>query len=63
LSGSPDADRRKSGWNDKYWHDRYIGALPKSARILDLGCGGAIPIGFKRKIDVNVDSLDVFAPI
>jgi len=39
-----DADRRRSGWNDKRWHDRFIRALPKSARVLDLGCGGAIPV-------------------
>lgn len=39
-----DADRRNSGWNDKSWHDRFVEALPKSARVLDLGCGGGIPI-------------------
>ncbi|HET7803908.1 MAG TPA: class I SAM-dependent methyltransferase [Pseudolabrys sp.] len=39
-----DADRRDGGWNDKRWHDRFIGALPKSARVLDLGCGGGIPV-------------------
>jgi predicted TPR repeat methyltransferase len=41
-----DSDRRKNGWNDKRWHDRFVEALPKSARILDLGCGGAIPVAF-----------------
>lgn len=39
-----DADRRNSGWNDKRWHDRFVEALPKSARVLDLGCGGGIPV-------------------
>jgi SAM-dependent methyltransferase len=39
-----DADRRNSGWNDRRWHDRFVEALPKSARVLDLGCGGGIPV-------------------
>jgi SAM-dependent methyltransferase len=39
-----DADRRSSAWNDRRWHDRFIEALPKSARVLDLGCGGGIPV-------------------
>jgi predicted TPR repeat methyltransferase len=39
-----DADRRKAGWNDKRWHDRFVEALPKSAHVLDLGCGGGIPV-------------------
>jgi predicted TPR repeat methyltransferase len=39
-----DADRRKADWNDKRWHDRFVEALPKSARVLDLGCGGGIPV-------------------
>jgi trans-aconitate methyltransferase len=39
-----DADRRNSGWNDKRWHERFVEALPNSARVLDLGCGGGIPV-------------------
>jgi trans-aconitate methyltransferase len=39
-----DADRRKSGWNDKRWHDRFIELLPKRAKVLDLGCGGGSPV-------------------
>lgn len=39
-----DADRRNSAWNDRRWHDRFVEALPKSARVLDLGCGGGIPV-------------------
>ena len=39
-----EADRRNGGWNDKPWHDRFISALPKGARVLDLGCGGGAPV-------------------
>jgi SAM-dependent methyltransferase len=39
-----DADRRSANWNDKRWHDRFVDALLKSARVLDLGCGGGIPV-------------------
>jgi SAM-dependent methyltransferase len=39
-----DADRRNSGWNDQRWHNRFVEALPESARVLDLGCGGGIPV-------------------
>ena len=39
-----DADRRKSGWNDKRWHDRFVEALPEHASVLDLGCGGGSPV-------------------
>jgi 2-polyprenyl-3-methyl-5-hydroxy-6-metoxy-1,4-benzoquinol methylase len=39
-----DADRRKSGWNDEIWHARFIEALPEHASILDLGCGGGVPV-------------------
>jgi ubiquinone/menaquinone biosynthesis C-methylase UbiE len=41
-----DTDRRKSGWNDRHWHDRFVETLPRSSRILDLGCGGGIPVAF-----------------
>ena len=39
-----DADRRHSGWNDKPWHDRFAAALPKGAKVLDLGCGAGAPV-------------------
>jgi len=39
-----DTDRRRANWNDNRWHDRLVEALPKSARVLDLGCGGGIPV-------------------
>ena len=39
-----DADRRKFGWNDKRWHDRFVDALPERASVLDLGCGGGSPV-------------------
>jgi SAM-dependent methyltransferase len=39
-----DADRRRSGWNDKRWHDRFIEVLPNHAKVLDLGCGGGAPV-------------------
>ena len=37
-------DRRRAGWNDKPWHDRFVAALPKGARVLDLGCGSGVPV-------------------
>jgi SAM-dependent methyltransferase len=39
-----DADRRASGWNDRKWHDRFLGLLPEGAAVLDLGCGGGLPV-------------------
>lgn len=39
-----DADRRNSGWNDRTWHDRFVGLLPEGATVLDLGCGGGSPV-------------------
>lgn len=39
-----DADRRRAGWNDKPWHDRFIAALPSGANVLDLGCGSGSPV-------------------
>ncbi len=39
-----EADRRRGGWADKPWHDRFIAALPRNARVLDLGCGGGAPV-------------------
>ena len=39
-----DADRRRLGWNDQGWHDRFIDQLTAGARVLDLGCGGGQPV-------------------
>jgi len=39
-----DADRRRLGWNDKCWHDRFTQLLSPNAKVLDLGCGGGFPI-------------------
>ncbi len=39
-----EADRRTGDWSDKPWHDRFISALPKNAKVLDLGCGGGTPV-------------------
>jgi len=39
-----DADRRRFGWNDKVWHDRFTALLRRGARVLDLGCGGGAPV-------------------
>src|SRR5215470_2103601 len=39
-----DRDRQNSYWNDKVWHDRFIGILGKGARVLDLGCGSGRPV-------------------
>jgi len=33
-----------SPWNDKPWHDRFISALPRAAKVLDLGCGSGSPV-------------------
>ncbi|MGA6932528.1 MAG: class I SAM-dependent methyltransferase, partial [Pseudolabrys sp.] len=39
-----DGDRTHAAWNDKPWHDRFIGSLPKGATVLDLGCGSGSPV-------------------
>ncbi len=42
-----DRDRQSSArngiWNDKGWHDRFIGSLTKASTVLDLGCGSGRP--------------------
>jgi SAM-dependent methyltransferase len=39
-----DADRRRSAWNDKLWHERFMAQIPRPARVLDLGCGSGWPV-------------------
>jgi len=39
-----DALRQSSPWNDKIWHDRFIGSLKAGACVLDLGCGPGRPV-------------------
>jgi hypothetical protein len=40
-----DRDRQNSHWNDKVWHERFIGKLGRGAKVLDLGCGPGRPVG------------------
>lgn len=30
--------------HEKIWLDRFLGLLPMSAKVVDLGCGSGIPI-------------------
>jgi cyclopropane fatty-acyl-phospholipid synthase-like methyltransferase len=39
-----DAARRRSGWNDRLWHEAFVGELGRGSRVLDLGCGGSEPV-------------------
>jgi SAM-dependent methyltransferase len=39
-----DRDRQKGCWNDKVWHNRFIGRLGTGAKVLDLGCGSGHPV-------------------
>jgi len=39
-----DADRRRAVWNDRSWIDRFVGLLPAGGSVLDLGCGGGVPV-------------------
>lgn len=41
-----DADRRAAAWNDRRWIERFISLLPADASVLDLGCGGGVPVAF-----------------
>jgi SAM-dependent methyltransferase len=43
-AASWDADRQSSFWNDKVWHDRFVGKLAPGAKVLDLGCGSGRPV-------------------
>ena len=40
-----DRDRQNTQWNDRIWHDRFIGRLRSGAKVLDLGCGSGRPVG------------------
>jgi len=39
-----DVDRRAAGWNDKGWINHFISLLPTGGTVLDLGCGGGVPV-------------------
>jgi SAM-dependent methyltransferase len=41
-----DADRNRyvGQWADKPWHDRFVAALSRGARVLELGCGSGAPV-------------------
>lgn len=39
-----DADRRRLGWTDRPWLERFAEALPPGGTVLDLGCGGGAPV-------------------
>jgi SAM-dependent methyltransferase len=39
-----DRDRQNGSWNDKVWHDRFMGRLGAGARVLDLGYGLGRPV-------------------
>jgi len=38
------ADRRRTGWIEGPWLDRFTALLPQGATILDIGCGSGEPI-------------------
>lgn len=37
-------DRRRVGWDESAWLDRFVALLPPDATILDIGCGSGEPI-------------------
>src|SRR5262245_15290089 len=39
-----DADRRAAIWSDKPYIERFLGLLSGNATVLDLGCGGGVPV-------------------
>jgi SAM-dependent methyltransferase len=41
-----DADRRAAAWIDKPYIERFLSLLPRGAVVLDLGCGGGLPVAF-----------------
>jgi SAM-dependent methyltransferase len=43
-AASWDADRRAAAWVDKPCIERFLSFLPKGASVLDLGCGGSVPV-------------------
>ena len=54
-----DRDRQNSYWNDKVWHDRFIGRLGKGATVLDLGCGSGRPVAQHRvELGLRVTGVD-----
>jgi SAM-dependent methyltransferase len=40
-----DGDRRAAVWADKSCIERFLSLLPAEATVLDLGCGGGVPVG------------------
>src|SRR5215475_14452907 len=40
-----DRERQNTQWNDRIWHDRFIGRLRSGAKVLDLGCGSGRRVG------------------
>jgi SAM-dependent methyltransferase len=54
-----DADRRHGTWADKPWLDRFVAALPAGASVLDLGCGGGVPVALHLvESGMNVTGID-----
>jgi SAM-dependent methyltransferase len=43
-AASWDADRRAAAWLDRSCIERFLGFLPAKAMVLDLGCGGGVPV-------------------
>jgi hypothetical protein len=39
-----DADRRPAAWTDRPFIERFLDLLPRGASVLDLGCGGGLPV-------------------
>jgi SAM-dependent methyltransferase len=39
-----DADRRAARWSDKPYIERFVRLLSGGATVLDLGCGGGVPV-------------------
>lgn len=43
-AASWDADRRAAAWTDRPHIERFVDQLPPGATVLDLGCGGGVPV-------------------